>query len=51
MNGIDIYTKFRESISNYLAWSKFIQISKENKKSDLVKYMLIKILDVNKRGK
>ena len=44
MNGIDIYTKFKKSISNYLAWFKFMQLSKENKKSDLVKGMIINMV-------
>lgn len=43
MNGIDIYTKFKKSISNYLAWFKFIQLSKKNKKNDWVKDMLINV--------
>ena len=30
-------------ISNYLAWFKFIQLSKKNKKSDRVKDMLINV--------
>ena len=37
MNGIHIYTKFKNGIFNYLGWFKFIQLSKKNKKSDQIK--------------
>ncbi len=43
MNGIDIYTKFKNCIFNYLVWFKFIQLSKNNKKSDIVKGMPINV--------
>ena len=43
MNGIQIYTKFKNGIFNYLGWFKFIQLSKNNKKSGLVKDMLINV--------
>ena len=43
MNGIHIYTKCKNGIFNYLGWFKFIQLSKNNKKSGLVKDMFINV--------
>ena len=43
MNGIHIYTKFKNGIFNYLGWFKFIQLSKNNKESGLVKDMFINV--------
>ena len=40
---VNIYTKFKKSISNYLAWFKFLQLSKKNKKSDRIKDMLVNV--------
>ncbi len=37
-NGVS--TKY---INNYLAWFKFLQLSKKNKKVDLIKDMLLKV--------
>ena len=40
---VNIYTKFKNGIFNYLGWIKFIQLSKNKKKSGLVKDMFINV--------